>query len=301
MGQHVGARNWSAHTDRAMFPLRGLLPVKMDGLLGASKNIGVTSMVQSALRLHGQMMHVGTAAGTVAALALRDGIAPREIASSITRVREVQLRLVRGAGGPGTLLWPWHDMQPEDAFFEAANLLTIAGIWRADRESLFFLPNQNVTRREVASALARLCRAFPEAKEWPAPGAAPLFSDVPAQDTDRPFIEAMIAWGDFGPQQATFKPDAPLDGAGLRRWLTALRLPASASLVAKAAASRPLNRGECVEYLYRILRERGEWLPGDLRADGDADGDGRPDFDDPLPFDRDNDSVPDRLQPPVGR
>src|SRR5436305_1348370 len=30
---------------------------------------------------------------------------------------------------------------------------------------------------------------------------------------DRPFIEAMIAWGGFGPQQATFKPDAPLDGA----------------------------------------------------------------------------------------
>ncbi|HEV7406111.1 MAG TPA: FAD-dependent oxidoreductase [Chthoniobacteraceae bacterium] len=301
VGKHVGARNWSAHTDRAMFPLRGLVPVKMDGLLGASKNIGVTSMVQSALRLHGQMMHVGTAAGTVAALALGEGIAPREIASSMKRIREVQLCLVRGAGGHGTLLWPWHDVQPEDEFFEAANMLTLAGIWRADRESLFFSPNQTVTRREVAGALARLCRALPEGKDWPAPAAAALYGDVPAGDPDRPFIEAMIAWGDFGAQQATFKPDAPLDGATLRRWLTALHLPASPSLTAKGAAARPLNRAEFVDAAYRVLRDRGEWLPTDrtwLQPGGDADGDGRPDLDDALPFDRDNDNVPDRLQPP---
>jgi hypothetical protein len=180
-------------------------------------------------------------------------------------------------------------------------MLTIAGIWRADRESVFFLPSQRVTRREIAGALARLCRALPEAKEWPAPAAAPLYSDVAANDADRLFIEAMIAWGDFGPQQATFKPDAPLDGATLRRWLQALHLPASASLTAKTAATRPLNRAECVDHLYRILRERGEWLPPDgtwLQAGGDADGDGRPDLEDALPFDRDNDNVPDRLQPP---
>lgn len=288
-GQHAGARNWSAHTDRAMFPLRGLVPVQMDGLLGASKNIGVTSMVQSALRLHGQMMHVGTAAGTVAALALRDSVAPREVAASMKRVREVQLRLVRGVGGHGTLLWPWHDLQPEDEFFEAANMLTLAGIWRADRESLFFLPNQSVTRREVASALARLCRALPGAKEWPALAETARYSDVPEADPDRPFIEAMIAWGDFGAQQPTFNPSGPLDGAGLRRWLTALHLPASPSLTAKGAATRPLNRAELVDALYRILRERGEWLPEE-KTWSQAD--------DPLPFDSDNDNVPDRLQPP---
>lgn len=51
-GKHHGTRNWSTRSDRSMFPLRGLVPVKMDGLLGCSKNIGVSSMVQSALRLH---------------------------------------------------------------------------------------------------------------------------------------------------------------------------------------------------------------------------------------------------------
>ena len=56
---HTATRNWNTHTDRAMFPLRGLVPIKRDGLLGAGKNIGVSSIVQSALRLHGQMMLAG--------------------------------------------------------------------------------------------------------------------------------------------------------------------------------------------------------------------------------------------------
>jgi hypothetical protein len=56
-----------------------------------------------------------------------------------------------------------------------------------------------------------------------------------------------------------------------------------------------------VDTLYRLLQERGERLPEGgswLRPGGDDDGDGRGDYDDPLPFDRDNNSVPDRLQPP---
>lgn len=84
-------------------PLRGLVPVKMNGLLGCSKNIStVTSMVQSSLRLHGQMMHVGSAVGTVAAMSLKDGLQPREIAASPKRIREVQRTLLRH----GTLIWP---------------------------------------------------------------------------------------------------------------------------------------------------------------------------------------------------
>ena len=216
VGKHVGTRNWSAHTDRAMFPLRGLVPVKMDGLLGASKNIGVTSMVQSSLRLHGQMMHVGTASGTVAALAIRDGRQPRDIAGSPESVQEIQLRLVRGTGGPGTLIWPWHDVSPEDSHFEAANMLTIAGVWKPDADSVFFRPEQNVKRRELADALERLC------------GTA---LDVGS------------------------KPEAAATRGTLNQWLIELNQPPFPSLVVKQSgedyADRPLTRAECVEYLYR--------------------------------------------------
>lgn len=92
---HTDTRNWSTHTDRAMFPLRGLVPIERDGLLGASKNVGVSSVVQSALRLHGQMMLCGQASATVAWLALRDGVPPRAVAADPQRVLAVQRALVK--------------------------------------------------------------------------------------------------------------------------------------------------------------------------------------------------------------
>ncbi len=56
-----------------------------------------------------------------------------------------------------------------------------------------------------------------------------------------------------------------------------------------------MNRAECVDYLYRVLQQTGEALPPDgewLQPKGDHDGDGKEDYQDALPFDRDNDSVP---------
>ncbi len=153
---HTATRNWSTHTDRGMFPLRGLVPVERDGLLGASKNIGVSSVVQSALRLHGQMMLCGQAGATAAWLCLRDGVQPRELAANPQRVREVQRTLVRGAGGPGVLLWPYHDLPPEHAAFEAINLLSIAGVWKPDADSVFFQPDREFSADDWSALLARL-------------------------------------------------------------------------------------------------------------------------------------------------
>jgi hypothetical protein len=303
-----GARNWNAHTDRAMFPLRGLVPVKLDGLLGCSKNIGVTSMVQSSLRLHGQMMHVGTAVGTLAAVALRDNLSPRQIAGSPRRVHEIQTLLVRGAAGPGTLLWPWHDLRPEEPHFEAANLLTLAGIWRPDPDSVFFSPRQVMTRRELATSLVRLVRSLPEAPAWPVATDAPLFTDVPETDPDRTVIEALPRWSGQMEAPSRFEPDTPATWSTLHNWLTALKLPASPALKVRqpgagpGPSSPPLTRAEGVEFLYRVLHKTGRHFPADgswlqpgINADQDTDG--RPDLDDALPFDRDNNNVPDRLDP----
>ncbi|MGE0760607.1 MAG: FAD-dependent oxidoreductase, partial [Pirellulaceae bacterium] len=305
--RHFGTRNWSSHTDRAMFPLRGLVPAQLDGLLGCSKNLGVTSMVQSSLRLHGQMMHVGTAAGTMAARALRDGISPRAVASSWPAIRDVQRTLVRGAGGPGTLIWPWHDVRPDEGHFEAANLLAVAGIWRPDSRDLHFRPDQTVSRRELALTLVRLVRSLPEAPSWPAPGSTPRFRDVHAADTGRHAIEALATWGPFLPEDGNFHPDAGATWGTLHQWLRSLQLPASPTLVARRGpidfAAYPLSRAECVDMLYRVLRQRDEYFPQDdawLQPHADVDGDGRDSRDDPLPFDRDNNSVPDRLEPAAG-
>jgi hypothetical protein len=253
IGKHHGTRDWSTDTDRAMFPLGGLVPVKMEGLLGCSKNIGVTSMVQSALRLHGQMMHVGTASGTLAALSLREKISPREIATTPARVREVQRILVRGAGGHGTLIWPWHDVHPEDLHFEAANLLTITGIWKADPDSVFFRPFQPVTRAELAGALVRLRAGRTDPPATPELPATARFSDVPLDHPQRTEIETLINLGKFGEQKATFDPAGQVTWKDLNRWFVAMGWPGFATLGGKAEGNL-LTRAECVEYLGRVWR-----------------------------------------------
>lgn len=291
------SRGWHTDTDRAMFPLRGLVPVQMNGLLGCSKNIGVSSVVQSALRLHGQMMHVGQASATLAWMCLRDGVQPRAVAGSQQHVRELQLRLVRGSGGPGMLLWPWQDLPVDSPHFEAANMLAVRGIWPADASSVFFDANHTVTRRELARVLARLVRAQASAPHWTM-NLMPRFTDVAPDDADRAAIESLCDWG-ITTTEKTFHPDNAANWGTLHRWASALKLPANPGLNAKDAADRPLTRADAVIQLWRMLRERGEWLNDDdswLHADNDHDEDGRNDLDDPLPFDSNNNNVPDRLE-----
>lgn len=152
---HTATRNWSTHTDRGMFPLRGLVPVERDGLLGAGKNIGVSSVVQSALRLHGQMMLCGQASATAAWLCLRDNLQPRALAADARRVRELQHALAHSTNEPGVLLWPYHDLPPEHAAFTAANLMTLAGLWEPDADSVFFQPDKPISAAEWAAVIAR--------------------------------------------------------------------------------------------------------------------------------------------------
>ncbi|MDR3402704.1 MAG: FAD-dependent oxidoreductase [Chthoniobacter sp.] len=148
---HTATRNWSTHTDRAMFPLGGLVPVEREGLLGASKNIGVSSVVQSALRLHGQMMLCGQASATVAWEALHDHVQPREVAENPQRVMEVQRALVRS----GVLLWPFHDLDPAADYFEAVNLLAVLGVLMPQADSVRFQPDKMASGEEIADMLAR--------------------------------------------------------------------------------------------------------------------------------------------------
>ncbi|HSJ03806.1 MAG: FAD-dependent oxidoreductase [Verrucomicrobium sp.] len=257
---HTPNRGWHTDTDRAMFPLRGLVPVELNGLLGCSKNIGVSSVVQSALRLHGQMMHVGQASATLAWLALREGVAPRTLATDPAKWLEIQQRLLRGCGGPGVLIWPWQDVAPDDTHFEAANLLAVQGVWQADPEDVSFRPAQTVTRRELAGTLVRLCDAMPGGRTKPDAArlaAVPRFTDVAELDPGRAEIETLIARGDFGKQQPTFTPEGAVTWGSFHRWLKAMGLPAHAGLLAKDSVDLPLTRAECVRHLWSIRQGNG--------------------------------------------
>ncbi|TDU71234.1 FAD dependent oxidoreductase [Prosthecobacter fusiformis] len=285
---HTESRGWHTDTDRATFPLRGLVPVEMNGLLGAGKNIGVSSVVQSALRLHNQMMLIGQASATLAWMSLREESQPRQVVASMPLVRELQQKLVRGHGGPGVLIFPWQDVLPEDAHFEAANLLAVRLIWLPETDSVFFQPTKIVTRRELAGILARLYRATRQPKDQFQRKDA-NFLDVPAADTDRADIKALVSLDEGGPQKASLDPDGKVTWSTLHRWLTALGLPASPGLLDKDRGAHLLTRAECAQHLWRALSLSEEWFPDTSPA---------ADPEDMLPFDQENDNVPDRLQPP---
>jgi hypothetical protein len=260
---HTANRNWSTHTDRACFPLRSLIPVEINGLLGASKNIGVSSIVSSAVRLHGQMMHTGQAAGTIAAQCLRDDIEPRQLTVDARRIRELQLALVRGVQGhPGVLLWPYQDLRTDDLHFESANMLAVLGVYRVE-DNVDFQAFAPVTRGELATTLNRARRLIADPTE------------LLLREENR---------------------DKPADWKTLHTWMNELGLKPSAGLAARG--NLPLTRAELTQHVWLAIRGRiidAAPPAGYLEPGKDSDRDGRVDREDPLPLDRDNNNLPDGI------
>jgi hypothetical protein len=297
-------RNWGTHTDRAGFPYRSLVPIEIDGLLGASKNLGVSSIASSAIRLHGQMMMTGQAAAAAAHLCLQKGIQPRELARAGLLLRSLQKRLAAGAvGGAGVLLWPYHDLSPDDRYFVAANLLAVRQILPGDPDSLDFQPWRPVLRRELARALARAARSLASAKPY-SRGPRTRFADVSDQDPDRVYVESLLDWGVLEARLERFRPDDHADWRTLSQWLRALGWKGSEGLEQHdrrlGKDSPTLVRSELALHLWNAIENLPEYFPDTSRylASGhDSDGDTIADLDDSLPFDRDNDSLPDRIDP----
>lgn len=84
-------------------PLGALLPVRVDNLLPACKNIGTTRVTSGACREHATEWSVGEASGSLAAFALARGGPPRAVRADAGRLGEFQHPLER----QGVLLaWP---------------------------------------------------------------------------------------------------------------------------------------------------------------------------------------------------
>ncbi len=202
---HTKNRNWRTDTDRAMLPIRSLVPVTTDGLIGTSKNIGVTSLVSAAMRVHGQMVLCGQASGTLAAVALKHRVQPREVASTWSRVREVQSLLLRPpAGAPGVALWPYHDLSPDDLYFEAVNQLEIRGVRLGTADSLDFEPFAPVSEAQLAGIFDRV------AEHFVCPGSASDASDKAAPATWKQLAAHLTALGLTPPKALAGDPDQPL-------------------------------------------------------------------------------------------
>ncbi len=84
-------------------PLGALIPIRMENLLPACKNIGTTHITNGCYRLHPVEWNIGEAAGSLAAFCLRRNLTPRDVYKNSERLEEFQQRLTdRGI----ELEWP---------------------------------------------------------------------------------------------------------------------------------------------------------------------------------------------------
>ncbi len=76
-------------------PLGALLPIRVDNLLPACKNIGATHVTNGCFRLHPNEWSTGEAAGHLAAFCLDHGVRPRAVRADAELVASLQRRLER--------------------------------------------------------------------------------------------------------------------------------------------------------------------------------------------------------------
>ena len=145
---HYGKPGRDIHqlSERSVFPLRSLIPVKMDGLIGAQGNVGFSSIVSSAVRLHDHRVHIGQAAGALAVITLKHQRQPRDLAGNHAHLQEVQHALCGGTEGAPMLLWPWRDLPADHAAFVAINRLSARGLIPATRDEMDFQPDAPATK-----------------------------------------------------------------------------------------------------------------------------------------------------------
>ena len=96
---YVDVSNWPFQ-----IPLGALLPVRVDNLLPANKNIGTTHITNGCYRLHPVEWNIGEVVGALAALCLDSGLVPRQVRGDETLLREFQDLLVKRFGID--LEWP---------------------------------------------------------------------------------------------------------------------------------------------------------------------------------------------------
>ena len=76
-------------------PLGAMIPVRVDNLLPAGKNLGTTHITNGAFRLHPVEWNVGEVAGTLAAFCLERSVSPREVRAQSDLLSTFQNRLTQ--------------------------------------------------------------------------------------------------------------------------------------------------------------------------------------------------------------
>lgn len=100
-------------------PLGALIPVRVENLLPAAKNIGMTHITNGCYRLHPVEWNIGEAAGALAAYCLDRALTPRQVRSTPEHLADFQATLMQQGVelawpqlAPGTSYYKWAITQP---------------------------------------------------------------------------------------------------------------------------------------------------------------------------------------------
>jgi hypothetical protein len=190
-------------------PLRSLIPEKVDGLLAAEKNISESRLANGATRLQPITMLTGQAAGTLAALAVRQGVQPRAVAAGA-----VQVELLKA--GSIVARAPMPDIYQGIRPWQAAQFVVAhKWMWMGEKG---FDPHDGLTRGQAAAVIDRAfaLNGPPEDHDdmyGKALYSKATYADVPLYSLISPSVEAWKISGTLPEckQSATlFCPDAPI-------------------------------------------------------------------------------------------
>ncbi len=162
--------NYINNTGPYQIPFGAFIPVKVDGLLGAEKNIGQSRIVNGSTRLQPSTMLNGQAAGAIAALAVQKNLQPRQL-----NIIDVQSTLL--AAGD-TLVPQWYeDVTYGTPLWQATQLLSLYGMMKRPGPLLEatllgagnkWSPQDPVDADEARATLAQLAKLVRNPAKLPA-------------------------------------------------------------------------------------------------------------------------------------
>ncbi len=153
---HKPNRHTKFMSDRSVFPLRSLIPEKVDGLLGAQGNVGFSSIVSAAIRLHDQRIQIGQAAGATAAVVLRTGDRARELVYDRAKLESIRDELCgEREGAIPALIWPFRDLPADHVNFVAINRLAALGVLPIASREVDFRPAELAGKEWMQEVLLR--------------------------------------------------------------------------------------------------------------------------------------------------
>ncbi|MDH3650235.1 MAG: FAD-dependent oxidoreductase, partial [Saprospiraceae bacterium] len=133
-------------------PLGALIPKSVEDLLIADKAISVSNIANGSTRLQPVMLQVGQAAGTTAALAVKENKRPREVS-----LRAVQRKVLNQGG----YIVPSYDVLPDDPHFRSMQMAGATGLIRGLGEPhawanrTWYYPDSTMSRMELSMNLSQ--------------------------------------------------------------------------------------------------------------------------------------------------